>query len=109
MIKKIVFFVTLLFFSNSVNSFAKIQDYNIYKNVYEGCLKTISHQTFSSSQQTSYCGCTARTIMNEFTVKELTLVEKKMVNLTEDQGLKVLAANDKLWKITTNCVREILK
>ena len=102
MIKKIVFCVTLLFFSNSVTSFAKIQDYRVYKNVYEGCLKT-------SSQQTIYCGCIARTVMNEFTVKELKLMEKKIVNLTEDQQLKFIAANDKIWKITSNCLRETIK
>jgi len=108
MLKKIVACVTLLFLLNSVTSFAKIQDKNIYTNIYKGCLTTINKE-FSSDVKTSYCGCTARIIMDYFTVKELMLLEAEVINMNEVEKLKFAIANDKIFNIFSTCMADTIK
>tara|TARA_X000001036_G_C20242711_1_gene628759 strand:- start:413 stop:628 length:216 start_codon:yes stop_codon:yes gene_type:complete len=66
-------------------------------------------QNYTYQEFSTYCQCSGEGVMKNFTVKELMILEGKMIAAGKDDELKVAAANEKFMSIITHCVSKIIK
>ncbi|MDC1001848.1 hypothetical protein OAS89_05170 [Alphaproteobacteria bacterium] len=104
---KFILFLPIFAVLNSEISFAKINDERVYNNIVGGCLETAS-KDFSRSQRNAYCGCVAKSVVDQFTVSELLLIERKIETLkTDEEKINFAVANNKIWKIFSSCAESL--
>jgi len=102
-------FIFLLSFQNFLN--AEIKDARVRQNFYSTCHAEFDPKLgFTKNEHHTYCSCAADEVMKSFTVKELMLLESKMVQQSsEDDQIKVALANKKFEGIIIDCASKILK
>tara|TARA_A100001011_G_C13771986_1_gene619578 strand:- start:329 stop:544 length:216 start_codon:yes stop_codon:yes gene_type:complete len=61
------------------------------------------------SEMSKYCSCSGKGVMEEFTVKELILLEGKIAAASKEDEFKIAAANEKFMNIIASCASEIYK
>ena len=99
--------VGILIYISAGNAFSEIKDKEIYNNLLNSCIKS-GPDIFSYEIVSNYCTCTADATVKQFTKKELILFEKKLHNLSDDEKIEVLVANEKMLEIATSCMEEAL-
>ena len=64
--------------------------------------------SFTYQEMSNYCECAGKSVMKNFTVKELMILEGKMIAAGKDDELRVAAANEKFMSIVSNCISKII-
>ena len=101
-------FLTLFILFFSYSALAEIKDKRIYNNFYDTCMEE-RVSDFSIQEQSTYCSCSGKKVMKEFTIKELILLEADLIQVNEDEQIKIALANDKLLDIFVSCFSEIFE
>ena len=99
--------ILILLTFNAVN--AKIEDPRVWTNFYEGCYKEYdSSSGLTRQEHVKYCSCSADGVVDQMEVRELLLLETKMLKeKNEEDQARVLLANNKLTNILVNCLSKI--
>ena len=107
----IKFLVLLILFTSSANlSFSKIEDPRIWDNLYTSCVSQAKKENqMNSSEIITYCKCTENEVTNDFKVKELILFEADLINLSQEERIKLALLNDKITNIWATCASKIFK
>ncbi len=96
----------ILILTNS--SFAEITDKRVYDNFYKSCMLE-KDPAFTYQEMSTYCECTGKAVMKNFTVKELMILEGKIAAAgSDEEEFKVAATNDKFMNLVIDCVSKII-
>ncbi|MBD1169625.1 hypothetical protein IDH01_04055 [Pelagibacterales bacterium SAG-MED08] len=101
--------LTLLFISVSIsNSLSEIKDKRVFNNFYNSCMLE-KDPNFTTKELSIYCNCAGKGVVKKFTVKELMILEGKIIAAGKDDEMRVAAANKKFMSIIADCVSKIIK
>ena len=89
------------------SSFSEIKDKRVYDNFYQSCMKE-KDASFTYQEMSTYCECSGKAVMKNFTVEELMILEGEILAAGEENEMRVAAANEKLMSIITSCVSKII-
>ena len=104
----ITFVICLITFSSIAVS--KITDPRVRTNFYNGCYKEYDASTQLSKREFSkYCSCTADSVMEKFTSKEIIVLGLDMMSLNKDDQTKAILANRKMKNIIAECISRIIR
>ena len=88
-------------------SYSEIKDKRVYDSFYEGCMLE-RDTSFTYQEMSNYCECAGKGVMKNFTVKELMILEGKIIAADKDDELKVAVANEKFMSVISSCVSKII-
>ena len=101
--------LTLLFISVSIsNSLSEIKDKRVFNNFYNSCMLE-KDPNFTTKEMSTYCNCAGKGVVKKFTVKELMILEGKIIAAGKDDEMRVAAANKKFMSIIADCASKIIK
>lgn len=106
------FFITFVICLISFSSIAvsKITDPRARAEFYDGCIKQyVASSNFSKREFSKYCSCTADSVMEKFTSKEIIVLGLDMMSLNKDDQTKAILANRKMKNIIAECMSRIIR
>tara|TARA_B110000503_G_scaffold42186_1_gene69126 strand:- start:4420 stop:4743 length:324 start_codon:yes stop_codon:yes gene_type:complete len=106
--KKLSIYIFLIIASMTVNAISEIKDKRVYDNFYNNCMKEKT-PVFTYDEFSTYCSCTAKQVMKNFTMQEMVMLEGKMMAVDKSEQMKIVAANEKLIKAVAFCISKIIK
>ena len=107
--KKNLFYIFLFYLiSQQSLIYAKINDPRVWTNLYEGCYAEYIPGQITKGEFSTYCKCVANQATDQFTVKELVLLESAILQEQSQDGQnRVAMANKKFENIVAYCLSQI--
>ncbi len=101
-------FITILALTFTNSAFGEITDKRVYDNFYKSCMLE-KDPAFTYHEMSTYCECTGKAVMKNFTVKELMILEGKIAAAgSDEEEYKIAATNDKFMNLIIDCVSKII-